>query len=292
MSLINLIQLSIVGSSTINTISGSGPRGTGSGVTFMGRAFILIRKLIKIDITFGNNRLGIRVVHTAINDHFIHATKLIVLLVHNRARTKHLVTYLTNNFSRPAIRNRRLGNLFIRSNLNRKLNLLDILRLNARKLLANKSLLHILIANTVRLSLTIERKDTILTYRSTYRALIGLYTFTTGTHHNLRGGIAGPIHINTIWSNNTIVSSINDLIRRTLETNTAETERISNLYRKNKRVPSFKFLRRRRKLNTAVKSWVPCQLLTQPLLCRLNNLSYRIRISDKVGRHILNTLLH
>lgn len=250
--LVNLVQLGIIGSSAINTISSSSPRSTRRSITFVGRAFILVGELIKINVTFSHNRLGIRIVHTTVDNHLIHTTELIILLIHDRASAKHLITRPTNNFSGSTIRNCGLGHIFVRSNLHRKLNLLHILRIDTRVPLSNKRLIGILIANLVRLRLVVKGENTVLAYLSTHGALIIKYILATGTNNNLRSCITGTIHINTVRSNNTVIHRIGNLIRGTLETNTAETERICNLYREYQRIPPFNLARSIGQLHTTV----------------------------------------
>lgn len=222
MSFINLVKLRIISFSTIHTVTGSSPRSTSGSIALISLTFILIGKLIKINITLSHNRLGIRIIHTTVNDHLIHTTELFVLLIHNRTGAKHLIA--TNHICRSAIRNRGLGNILIRSNFHRKLNLLHILRIDTRVSLSKKRLVGILIANLVRLVLVIKGKNTVLAYLRTNSALIIKYTLATSTNNNLRSCITGTIHINTVRSNNTIIYRIDNLIRGTLEAYTTETK--------------------------------------------------------------------
>lgn len=87
MGLVNLIKLGIVSLGAVHTIAGGSPSGTGSCVTFMSRTFILVRELVQINITFRIDGLSIRIIHVSINNHLIHAFKLLILLVHNRTGT-------------------------------------------------------------------------------------------------------------------------------------------------------------------------------------------------------------
>lgn len=87
MGLINLIKLGVISLGTINTIAGGSPSSTGGSITLVSRTFILVRKLIQIDVTFRINGLGVRIIHISVNNHLVHALKLFVLLVHNRAGT-------------------------------------------------------------------------------------------------------------------------------------------------------------------------------------------------------------
>lgn len=289
--LVNLVQLGIISSGTIYTITSSSPRSTRSSIAFMCRTFVLIGELIKINITLGNNRLGIRIIHTTVNDHLIHTTELFILFIHNRPGTKHLIT--PNHICWSAIRNRSLGNIFIRSNLHCELTLLHILRLDARILLPDKWLVNIPITHFIRLLLIIKGKNTILAYRSTNRALIVQNIFATSENNYLWSSISCAVHINTVRSNNAIIDGINHLIRGTLETNTAETQRIRNLHREDQSILNIRNLARStRQLHTTVQRGIPSKLLAQPLLCRFINSTNRVRISNKVGGYILNTLLH
>lgn len=116
---VDLLELGIISLSAIHASTSCSPRGRSSGITFVGTAFILIWKLVKIDITFSINGLGSGIVHTTINNHLIHAVKLFILLIHNRSCTKNPVSELLTPFKN-IIGYSSLGILIHRNRVNRK----------------------------------------------------------------------------------------------------------------------------------------------------------------------------
>lgn len=218
---INLLKLSIISLSTIHASTNSSPRGGSSSITFISFTLIFIRKLVEIDITFSINGLGSRIIHTTINNHLIHTTKLIILLVQNGSGTK---SAITNNSSRTTIGNICLCNILQTSNLKRKLSLLRIRSIGTRIIIPNKGTIAIQTLNLISTSLIIKRQKTGLANRSRTSTLqINKHTMS-GNNLNTTRSITTFVHKHTIRRNSAVISNTNNLISITLETNTSKAK--------------------------------------------------------------------
>lgn len=304
MSQINLLQLSIISLSAIHTSTSSSPRRRGGSITFMGTALVLIRKLIKINITFGVNSLGSRIIHTTIYNHLINALQLLIFLVQNRSRTKNLIGKLLALLKRVRT-NTTLRILILRNRIHIKKNRLarrrisSILRCSSR--INNRGFIMISEKSRRLSTISKRKKTTIRSHIIRGSRRLKILGCTVGRGFNLNGKSRKPtLYINghTIFGNGLVTIDLNPLGTITSKTDTSKPQRKCDLHRIRQRITinaCGRTVSNIGKTTPYIQRRIPCKLLTHSLINSIINVTASCSISgieQKVCRNILYTLLH
>lgn len=286
MGLINLIKLSVISLGTIHTITSSSPGSAGGGVAFMSRTFILVGKLVQVNITLGNNRTGLGVVHATVNNHPISRLQGVIFLVQNRAGTNHLGAVSHGS----AIRHSSLCTFLHSDKTHSTHYILNILRISPW---GDTSISNVLISLLILLRLLASIKSDYLRSLSIIRHSRSDNIKRRSLSSNQGMGRHRPTagHI----SHNAPLGSIHTSRCRTRivtgKAHTSKPKRISHLHRKRnitiirKSIGNITW-----KLHTTIQGRIPLQLLGKLHLRFGDNLI--VIVNDKIRRNILNPLLH
>ena len=281
---INLVKLSIIGLSAINTSTGSCPRSTSRSVSFVGLALIFIGYLIKINVTFGINGLCGRIIHLTVNDHLIQPVVLLVLLVGNKAGAKRS----TDSPTRNTIRSSRQRVLIIRINANFHQNGLNRIRIRT-SILRQVGLSSISITIMYCLCRRIKRYNLIAITASKSGHINCKISRRTGLHINLKSRLTIDGSKHTILRNN-IVAGNQKLIIGALEPNAAEPKRKRHLHRHSKFTTLL--LSHGGNRNAHIQRRIPRKFRTLSLKRIFLGSVVAQNIYKKIGGNILYALLH
>ena len=215
---INLIKLSIIGRSAINTRTSSCPRSTGGSVSFVCLTFVFIRYLIKINITFSINSLCGGIIHISVDNHLIRTVVLLILFVGNNTSTKRGL----NTSAGSAVRSSRLRILILCINTNIHQHRLNRSRISTG-IQRRVGFIHMSITILFCGIQRIKRHNPITIATHSGSHINWNLGRRTGIHINIENCLTVHSSKNAIGRNN-IIAGDQQLIISTLEPNTSESK--------------------------------------------------------------------